>query len=1028
MKTKLTLLFMIIIGIMIFLQPISKATTDEGIIEDGIYSIQLSANNQKTLQVLGDYQSNESPIRVWDYNKNTTQKFEIKYLEDGYYQIKHLYSGRVLDVYGSGKYNGAKVEIYDWYGTDNQKWEIKKNEDNTYSFISKCNGLYLDIYGGQTGNGTVVQMYSDNGGAKSQKFLLEKFLKYDKNQTIEDGIYSIQMSSNLQKIIQILGDSKSNESPTGIWNYNKNITQKFEIKYLENGDYQIKHLYSGKVLDVYGSGKHNGAKVEIYDWYGTDNQKWKIKINIDGTYSLISKCNDLYLDVYGGFTENGTIVQMYSDNGGAKSQKFVFEKHEEINPVKSIDDGVYVIKTSYNHSKVLEVQGTNIQIGTNQKKQNQKFRVEEIDGTGYYKITSVNFAKSLDVNESSKSNGANVQIYNWCNTDNQKWIIKLNQDNTYTLFSKCSELALDVYGSSSLDGANVQTYMPNGGNAQKFVFEQVPIIEDGEYELESKLRNDQVIDIENGSPENLALALLWETNNTQHQKFYLKYVNDGMYKIIIKGTNKVLSVGENSDVYQYDDVNDIGQLWQIREAEEGYYYIYSKLNDFYLTVQNDSAENGSRIIGTVKSEKDAQKFKITNEIRTYFEQGTYGKSGLAVIGDARGTDLKYYKFGKGPNVLFATYSIHGFEDNYAHDGTELTYIAETFKNYLLTTNDASLFYEWKIYLFPTVNPDGQVYGWTEDGPGRTTLVSAAPNGQGIDINRNWQIQGEEYKLYKEERNYNGTAGFQAYEAIALRDFLLSHRATNGQTILVDLHGWLEETIGDDELGAYYRNEFNLTKHVKTYGIGYLVNWARSTLGVSKQARSVLVELPPVYSHEELVQRQFAEKYINATINMLKDVSAAPVMYSFRNLSSNLEQTEPIVTTQYQIALAGTIKNEKPLESEIEEIISEIPNEEGIYITEESREQFRQILDEYGISEQQLEEKLEKGKRYIIDITDTCYIRDEISNEIIEYPFVELDSTQICEPFENGNDVLLCINSNKDNKLMVQEIIEAILQY
>ena len=40
------------------------------------------------------------------------------------------------------------------------------------------------------------------------------------------------------------------------------------------------------------------------------------------------------------------------------------------------NDGVYVIKTSYNHSKVLEVQGTNIQIGTNQKKQNQKFRVE----------------------------------------------------------------------------------------------------------------------------------------------------------------------------------------------------------------------------------------------------------------------------------------------------------------------------------------------------------------------------------------------------------------------------------------------------------------------------------------------------------------------------------------------------------------------------------------------------------------------------------------------------------------------------
>jgi len=77
-------------------------------------------------------------------------------------------------------------------------------------------------------------------------------------------------------------------------------------------------------------------------------------------------------------------------------------------------------------------------------------------------------------------------------------------------------------------------------------------------------------------------------------------------------------------------------------------------------------------------------------------------------------------------------------------------------------------------------------------------------------------------------------------------------------------------MGDNDLGAFYRNEFNLTKHISTYGRGYLINWARMSLGNSnKVARTALVELPPVLSHEELVSKNLAEKYINATINMLK---------------------------------------------------------------------------------------------------------------------------------------------------------------
>lgn len=239
-------------------------------------------------------------------------------------------------------------------------------------------------------------------------------------------------------------------------------------------------------------------------------------------------------------------------------------------------------------------------------------------------------------------------------------------------------------------------------------------------------------------------------------------------------------------------------------------------------------------------------------------EGTYGVSGLKNIGDSRGRNLTYYKIGDGPNVFFGTFSVHGWEDLYRHDGEALTTIADAFKNKLIEMQDLELDAKWTIYLFPSVNPDGEYFGWTHNGPGRTTLTSLAPGNQGIDLNRCWQI-GSSYTRYTDARNYNGTAGFQTTEARALRDFLISHKSQGGQTVLVDLHGWLNETIGDNELGSYYRAQYGMSTHIPSYGTGYLINWARSTLG----ARSVLVELPEYNAN--------STSYINATLNMLRSI-------------------------------------------------------------------------------------------------------------------------------------------------------------
>lgn len=256
------------------------------------------------------------------------------------------------------------------------------------------------------------------------------------------------------------------------------------------------------------------------------------------------------------------------------------------------------------------------------------------------------------------------------------------------------------------------------------------------------------------------------------------------------------------------------------------------------------------------------------------EQGIYGISGLRKKGET-GYPLTYYRYGDGPNVFFATFSVHGFEDNWNHDGKELTEIANQFFEKLKKDTEYQIADKWTVYIFPQVNPDGANNGWTNNGPGRTTLYSQAPNNKGIDMNRCWQV-GNSYQRYVDNRNYNGTTGFQAYEAEALRDFLITHKATQGQTVLVDLHGWTQQLIGDQQICSYYRNQFpeNDGSAIGRYGTGYLVNWARQTLGNNgKVAKSALIELPNqgVQNHNSVVEKNFANRYIESTFAMLKGI-------------------------------------------------------------------------------------------------------------------------------------------------------------
>ena len=290
---------------------------------------------------------------------------------------------------------------------------------------------------------------------------------------------------------------------------------------------------------------------------------------------------------------------------------------------------------------------------------------------------------------------------------------------------------------------------------------------------------------------------------------------------------------------------------------------FSKFTIGYHTLKIQGIVNDKII------EENTLKFRIRKKIE--YSSGTYGVTGLKYKGDPRGSNLIYYKYGSGPNVFFATYAIHGFEDKWGMDGWELATIASKFFDTLVNIKDYDINEKWTIYIFPGVNMDGLNYGNTNNGPGRTTLTSA--DGHGVDLNRCWS---ENFQANYSDRNYTGSEPFLAYEARYLRDFMLNHKSQNGQTVLVDLHGWTQQLIGNREICDFYGKQFpeNDGSSIERYGTGYLIGWARKNLGYqNKTAKAALIELPNdgVNSHQDVINKRFYERYIQATLDMLRNM-------------------------------------------------------------------------------------------------------------------------------------------------------------
>jgi hypothetical protein len=123
-----------------------------------------------------------------------------------------------------------------------------------------------------------------------------------------------------------------------------------------------------------------------------------------------------------------------------------------------------------------------------------------------------------------------------------------------------------------------------------------------------------------------------------------------------------------------------------------------------------------------------------------------------------GQDLKAYRIGNGPIAKAIIGAIHG-----GYEWNSMVLVASILSK--LRSEAGIVPPQVSLYVIPLANPDGMRAG--------LNVLQGRFNGNGVDLNRNWDYQWRRYGTHAGERVSAGKHPFSEPETAALRDFILA---------------------------------------------------------------------------------------------------------------------------------------------------------------------------------------------------------------------------------------------------------------
>lgn len=434
---------------------------------------------------------------------------------------------------------------------------------------------------------------------------------------MQAGMYTIVSAMDSNKYLHVKDNSTGEGATFDIWdNDAANVaSQIFYIEKQDDGSYKILSNNSGMVLDVLDGSTESGAILQQREFDATEGQQWYFELTEEGNYYIRNGLGT-YLDCAGAVSDNGTQVINAYKNGGLNQQWQIY-RNGCLNADGSLASGYYTIASALDSNKVLMPQDGSLMEGARLTIQDagdlarQKVYVEKQD-EGWYKICFAESQTSFDVLDGSFESGAVLQQRNYDATDGQQWYIEPTESGTMFIRSALGTY-VDLDGADTTAGTNVSMITYNGNDNQQWLFirdgsiliqpavsqetMQLDSIEPGIYQIASAMEENKVLRVANDSAEEGATFVLWDSDESDAERFYVEQVEDGKYKILMLFADKSLDVKDASDasgavLQQRNYDATIGQQWILEPTGDGYFYIRSALGT-YLDCAYASTENGT---------------------------------------------------------------------------------------------------------------------------------------------------------------------------------------------------------------------------------------------------------------------------------------------------------------------------------------------------------------------------------------------------------------------------------------------------
>lgn len=462
---------------------------------NGTYEIITAKNNNKVLDITKGSKSAGANVQLYDWNGTVAQQFEITKNQNGYYTIKNIGSGLYLGIQTDWNSMGNWNHLVQGVNASSKagQFVFARNSSGNWVISSAWDSSYVvDLSLGSTNNGAAIQIYKNNNSiAQTWKLLKVRNSRAEMDamanqyrDVISDGTYYITSSKNTSYTLDVSGGSKVDFGNIQLYQYNGTVAQGWKISHDAQGYVTFINVGSNRAIDLFKGTATNWQNVNQYSSNGTYAQKW-IVTNEGNGFKIMSAIDTNYvLDIASGKVHNSSNIQVYKSNDTA-AQRWYFNTFES--PRQKLDN----MAKKYN---------------------------AEIEETTYVISNFANPNYTIDVSMASKSNYANVWLFNSNNTAAQKWTVKKDSVGYITFINVGSSKALDVQKAVAKSGTNIWQYQYNDTYAQKWIAKKNT---DGSLTFVSALDPNYVLDISSGKVVNYQNIQLYQSNGTNAQKFKL---------------------------------------------------------------------------------------------------------------------------------------------------------------------------------------------------------------------------------------------------------------------------------------------------------------------------------------------------------------------------------------------------------------------------------------------------------------------------------------------------------------------------